>query len=93
MLRTITLAAAAALLATAASAQSITISTRDKTPEQVKAAVVKAADKLCYRQTVGASFPIDAQQQCVANTVRKTLQQAPDLGLTYAQGQQQDRGF
>jgi hypothetical protein len=85
MLRTITLAAAAALLASTASAQSIHISTQGKTAEQLKAEVVKAADKLCYLQTVGASFPIDAQQNCVARTVKKTLAQAPSLGQSYAQ--------
>jgi hypothetical protein len=85
MLRTITLAAAAALLASAASAQSITISTRGKSADQLKAEVAKAADKLCYQQTVGASFPIDAQQHCVATTVKKTLAQAPGLGQSYAQ--------
>lgn len=89
MLRTITLAAAAALLATAASAQSITVNMRDKTPDQIKAEVTKAADKLCYRQTVGASFPIDAQQQCVASTVRKTLEQAPGLSMSSAQDPRQ----
>jgi hypothetical protein len=87
MLRTITLAAAAALLAGTASAQSIHISTRGKSPEQLKAEVVKAADKLCYRETEGASFPIDAQQQCIAATVRKTYQQAPELDVSSTQGQ------
>jgi hypothetical protein len=85
MLRIISLAAAAALLAGAASAQSISISTHDKSADQLKAEIVKAADKLCYRQTVGASYPIDAQRVCVANTVRKTLAQTPGLGLSYAQ--------
>jgi hypothetical protein len=85
MLRTITLAAAAALLAGTASAESIHVSTAGKSPEQLKAEVVRAADNLCYRQTVGSSLPIDAQRQCVARTVRNTFAQAPELGLAYAQ--------
>lgn len=85
MLRIITLAAAAALLAGTASAASIHVSTAGKTPEQIKAEVVRAAANLCYRQTVGSSIPVDAQQQCVARTVKNTFAQAPELGLTYAQ--------
>ena len=82
MLRTTLAAATAALLASSASAQSIRISTAGKTPEQVRAEVVKAAEKLCWRETVGASFPIDAQTACVDATVRAALSQAP--ARTYA---------
>jgi len=87
MLRMLTLAAAAAALlaAPASAAESIHISVKGKTTAQLKAEIVKAAETLCWRQTAGSSFPIDAQQTCVANTVRATFAQAPGLGLTFAQ--------
>jgi len=85
MLRMMTLAAATALLATSANAASIHISTKGKTADQLKAEVVKAAESLCWRETLGSSFPIDAKKSCVENTVKATLAQAPGLGLTYAQ--------
>jgi len=80
MLRTITLAAAAALFATAASAQSVPVDVKGKTPEQVQAAIHGAAEKLCREETQGASFPIDDQEQCVADTVRQTYAKNPGLG-------------
>jgi hypothetical protein len=80
MLRTIMLAAAAALFATAASAQSLPVDVEGKTPEQVEVAVHGAAEKLCRDETQGASFPIDAQEQCVADTVRQTYAKNPSLG-------------
>jgi hypothetical protein len=83
MLRMTFVAAAAALLATSASAQSIHISTVGKTPAQLKAEVTKAAEKLCWRETAGSSFPSDAQASCVAHSVRAALARAP--GPAYAQ--------
>jgi hypothetical protein len=80
MLRMITLAAAAALFATAASAQSVTIDPQGKTAEQIQAAVQGAAEKLCRQETEGASFPINAQEQCVADTMRQTYARHPGLG-------------
>ncbi|MFC3069459.1 hypothetical protein [Phenylobacterium soli] len=79
------MAAAAALLATSANAQSIRISTQGKTADQIRAEVVKAAESLCWRETVGASFPVDARRLCVDATVKATFAQAPGLGLTLAQ--------
>jgi hypothetical protein len=83
MLRMTLLAATAALLATSASAQSIRISTIGKTPIQLKAEVTKAAEKLCWRETAGSSFPIDAQASCVEHAVRAALARSP--GPAYAQ--------
>lgn len=85
MLRMIPMAAAAALLASSASAQSIHISTQGKTADQVKAEVAKAARQLCWRETVGASFPIDAQKTCVEKAVKDAYAQAPGVGLAFAQ--------
>jgi hypothetical protein len=84
MIRIITLAAAAALIALPASAQSIRISTAGKSAEQVKLEVAKAARSLCFRETVGASFPVDEMRACTTNTVRKTLAQSSDPALQLA---------
>jgi hypothetical protein len=78
MNRMLILAAAAAAIALPASAQSIHISTVGKTPEQIRAEVVKAARKLCAVETYGASFPIDEMRACVDATTRATLAQAND---------------
>ena len=86
MIRLITLAAAAAFIALPASAQSpsIRISTTGKSVEQVKREVFKAAEQLCARETVGASFPIDEQRTCLKNTMRTTLAQSSDPALQLA---------
>jgi len=86
MIRLVTLAAAAACIALPAMAQSpsIRISTAGKSVEQVKAAVHKAAWRLCARETEGASFPIDEQRACVTDTTRTTLAQSSDPALRLA---------
>jgi hypothetical protein len=78
MNRILILAAAAAAFALPASAQSIHISTVGKTPEQIRAEVVRAANKLCAVETYGASFPLDEMRACVDATVRTTLAQSSD---------------
>ncbi len=89
MIRLIALAAAAALLALPASAQSpagrsIHVSTAGKSPEQVRAEVFKAARTLCAQETVGASFPIDEMRACLKNTMRTTFAQSSDPALKLA---------
>ena len=83
MNRILILAAAAALIglpasAQSSSAQSIHISTVGKSPEQVRAEVFKAANRLCATETYGASFPVDEMRACVDATTRATLAQATD---------------
>jgi hypothetical protein len=78
------LAAAAVLVALPASAQSIHIPTAGKTPEQVRADVYKAANKICALETYGASFPVDELRACVDHTVRVTLAQAGDSHVQLA---------
>ncbi|HVI33318.1 hypothetical protein [Phenylobacterium sp.] len=76
MIRTLTLAAAALLVAAApAAAKTVRISTAGKTAEQVQAEVTKAARSLCLRETFGASFPVDIHRACVRNTVEATMKQ------------------
>lgn len=76
IIRTLTLAAAAVLVAAApAAAKSVRISTAGKAPEQVQAEVTKAARGLCLRETFGASFPVDIHRACVRSTVEATMKQ------------------
>ena len=84
MIRIVSLAAAAALIALPASAQSIRISTTGKSVEQVKMEVAKAAKSLCARETVGASFPVDEMRACVKNTMRATFAQSDNPALRLA---------
>ena len=85
MNRIVILAAATALIALPASAQSIRISTAGKSPEQVRTEVFKAASKLCAHEVYGASFPIDEMRACVSQTVRVTLAQSSDPQVKLAQ--------
>jgi len=84
MTRIALLAAAAALIAAPAFAQSIHISTVGKSPEQVRAEVTAAATKLCGKETATATFQIEAMRACVAGTVRTTLAQSSDPQLKLA---------
>jgi hypothetical protein len=85
MIRLLTVAAVAALVAAPASAQSVRINTAGKTPAQVKAEVFKAATRLCALDTNGASFAIEANRACVKNTVTAALAQSSDPALQLAQ--------
>ena len=85
MNRIVILAAAAALIALPASAESIRISTVGKSPAQVRDEVNKAAYKLCAQETVGATFRIDEMRSCVAHTTRATFAQTNDPSLKLAQ--------
>jgi hypothetical protein len=81
MTRIAFLAAAAALIALPASAQSIHISTDGKSPAQVRAEVFKAATKLCNNQVDSSLIWVDELRACVAATTRNTLDpsQAPQF--------------
>jgi hypothetical protein len=78
------LAAAAALIALPASAESIRISTVGKTPNQVRDEVFKAAYRLCALETVGATFRVEEMRACVDTTTRATFAQASDPNLKLA---------
>ncbi|HEX4713018.1 hypothetical protein [Phenylobacterium sp.] len=79
MTRIALLAAAAALIALPASAQSIHVFTDGKTPAQVRAEVFQAATKLCDEKIDGSIIWVDELRACVAGTTRDTLDpsQAP----------------
>lgn len=89
MIRIVTLAAVAALIALPASAQSpaaksIRISTAGKSVEQVRAEVFKAAKALCANETAGATFPAEEMRACLKNTMRTTFAQSSDPALRLA---------
>ncbi|THD54372.1 hypothetical protein [Phenylobacterium sp.] len=77
-------AAAAALIALPASAESIRVSTVGKTPAQVRADVFQAARKVCQEEVPGYAYRVEAARSCVDNTVRATLAQSSDPGLRLA---------
>lgn len=84
MIRIIALAAAATLVAGAASAQatqtadahSIRVSTAGKSADQVKAEVYQAARKLCQDEVAGYAYRVEEARVCIANTTRDTLAQS-----------------
>jgi hypothetical protein len=84
MNRIVILAAAAALIALPASAQSIRISTEGKSPEQIRAEVFKAATKLCALETIGGAYYVEEMRACVDNTTRATFAQTADPKLKLA---------
>jgi hypothetical protein len=86
MIRIVTLAATAALIALPASAQSqsIRISTAGKSAEQVKADVFKAAQRLCAPEIDAGTFAIIEARACTSDTTRTTLAQSSDPALRVA---------
>jgi hypothetical protein len=86
MLRIVTLAAVAAVLGAApASAESIRIATAGKTPDQVKAEVVKAAAELCRAEVGDATLAHYMQGSCIRATVSAALSSPEAARMTYAQ--------
>jgi hypothetical protein len=85
MHRIVLLAAAAALIALPASAQSIRISTVGKSPAQVRNEVYKAAYKLCAANAYGSTIWIDEMRACADGTTRATLAQRDAPNPKFAQ--------
>ena len=78
---TLIAAATATLFALPASAQSntIRIAIPGKSPEQLHGEIVKAAQTLCSRQMMGATFLIGAYADCVQKSVTTAVAQVPML--------------
>lgn len=81
MIRILTIAALAALVAAPASAQSMRVSTAGKNAEQIQADIVKAAKSVCARATVGASFPREMMASCMKATIEHAVAQSGDPAL------------
>ncbi len=64
MIRILTAAAVAALIAAPASAQTVRIALDGKSSAQVQADIAKAAKKVCAQAVVGASFPREMYASC-----------------------------
>jgi gas vesicle protein len=86
MIRILTVAAVAALIAAPASAQSVRVSTNGKSSEQVHAEITKAAKKVCSIATVGASFPREMYASCYKATIQHAVAQANDPALASVAG-------
>jgi len=70
MIRILTAAAVAALIAAPASAQTARISLAGKSNEQVQVEITKAAKKVCQQAVVGASFPREMYASCFKQAVK-----------------------
>ena len=70
MIRILTVAAVAALIAAPASAQTARISLAGKSNEQVQVEITKAAKKVCSQAIIGASFPREMYASCFKHAVK-----------------------
>ena len=86
MIRLLTVAVAAALIAAPATAQSLRVSTVGKTPAQLHTDITKAARTVCNLATVGATFPREMFVDCYKAAVSKAVAQAADPALTAIAG-------
>jgi hypothetical protein len=77
-------AAAAALVALPAGAQTIRISTVGKTPEQLHSEIVKAAWRVCAMATIDETFRLEARSRCARETISVTAAQVPALAEVQA---------
>ena len=82
MIRILTLAATAVLMAAPASAQSLRVSTAGKTPAQLHIDITKAARTVCNLATLGATFPREMYAACYKAAVDNVVTQAADPALT-----------
>lgn len=87
MIRTLTLAAVAAMLVAApASAQSMRVAVVGKSTEQLHQDIAKAAKKVCTQAVVGASFPREMYASCYKYAVADAVTKANDPALAAAAG-------
>lgn len=73
MIRILTLAVTAGLIAAPACAQTVRIPTAGKSAEQLHAEIAKAARRLCGQAVIGASFPRDELANCMKVTVANAV--------------------
>lgn len=70
MIRILTAAAVAAVIASPAAAQSTRVSLEGKSGAQVQADIAQAAKKVCTQAIVGATFPRDMYASCFKHAVK-----------------------
>lgn len=83
MFRTAAALVGVAFLATAANAAEIKVSTADKSPAQIRAAVSEAAFKACRQAYAGDAFAVYERDGCVRDTLADALAKA-DVGAATA---------
>jgi gas vesicle protein len=86
MIRILTVAAVAALIAAPASAQSMRVAVAGKSTEQLHVDITKAAKKVCMQAVVGASFPREMYASCFKHAVADAVTKANDPALASAAG-------
>ena len=91
MIRILTVAAVAALIAAPASAQSTRVVTTGKSAEQLQADIVKAAKSVCARASMGASFPREMQAACLKASIDHAVAQSRNPALAARATQVADR--
>ncbi|RAK62325.1 hypothetical protein [Phenylobacterium kunshanense] len=84
MIRLLTVAAVAALVASPAAAQSVRIATAGKSTEQLHTEISAAAKKVCRQATVGASFPREMYASCFKAAIAQAVSKANDPALAAA---------
>ena len=89
MIRTITLAAAAALLVTVpANAASVRVSLAGKSADQIGADIAAAARTVCFKETAFETFRLYALNRCVKDTMKSTLDKLDNPQVSAAATQQ-----
>ncbi|MFZ5719554.1 MAG: hypothetical protein ACOY5Y_08835 [Pseudomonadota bacterium] len=86
MIRFLTVAAAAALIASPAAAQSVTIDTSGKNAQELHVAIADAAKKVCRKAVVGASFPREMYASCYKAAVKTAVAKVGSAELAQAAG-------
>ena len=86
MIRILTVAAVAAMIAAPASAQSVRVAVSGKTTAQLHTEIAAAAKKVCRQATVGASFPREMYASCYKYAVAQAVAKANDPALAAAAG-------
>lgn len=86
MIRILTVAAVAALIAAPASAESVRISTVGKSAAELHADITKAARKVCLHAITNATFPQQELAACMKGTVAAAVAQTGDPALAAEAG-------
>ena len=86
MIRILTVAAVAALIAAPASAQSARVATAGKSTQELHVAIAAAAKKVCRQATIGASFPHQMYESCYKHAVKDAVAKVGSAELARAAG-------
>lgn len=79
MIRIAVIAAAAALVASSASATEVRVSLTGKSADQINADIVDAARTVCLKDTAGDTMILGAYSRCVRDTLKVTREKLAAL--------------